>query len=125
MRHGAIMANPVREVERIEAKSKREPRVLTMVERVELLKQFQEDEKARRRDLPDMVFFMLATRVRIDEALAVVWSEVDLDAGTVKITSTLIRVKGEGLVRKGTKSRAGEPALPLPESAVALLRRRS
>lgn len=31
------MANPVREVERIEAKSKREPRALTMAERVELL----------------------------------------------------------------------------------------
>ena len=116
VRHGAIMANPVREVERIEAKSKRE--------RVELLKQLQEDEKARRRDLPDLVFFMLATGVRIGEALAVVWSEVDFEAGAVKITSTLIRVRGEGLVRKGTKSRAGERTLPLPESAIALLRRR-
>jgi integrase len=124
VRHGAIMANPVREVERIEAKSKREPRALTMAERVDLLQRLQEDEKARRRDLPDLVFFMLATGVRIGEALAVVWSEVDFDAGTVKITSTLIRVKGEGLLRKGTKSRAGERTLPLPESAVASLRRR-
>ena len=53
-----------------------------------------------------------------------VWSEVDFDAGTVQITSTLVRVKGEGLLRKGTKSRAGERTLPLPESAVAMLRRR-
>lgn len=60
-----------------------------------LLKQLQEDEKARRRDLPDRVFFMLATRVRIGEALAAVWSEVDLEAGTVRITGTLARVKGE------------------------------
>lgn len=124
VRHGAIVANPVREVERIEAKSKREPRALTMVERVDLLKQLQEDEKARRRDLPDLAFFMLATGVRIGEALAVVWSEVDFEVGTVQITSTLIRVKGEGLLRKGTKSRAGQRTLPLPESAVALLRRR-
>lgn len=78
-----------------------------MVERAELLKQLQEDEKARRRDLPDLVFFMLATGVRIGEALAVVWSEVDFEAGTVKITSTLIRVKGEGLLRKGTQSGSG------------------
>jgi integrase len=124
VRYGAVMANPVREVERIEAKPTREPRALTMEERVELLKQLQEDEKARRRDLPDLVFFMLATGVRIGEALAVVWSEVDLDAGTVRITSTLVRVKGEGLLRKGTKSRAGERTLPLPASAVALLQRR-
>ncbi len=124
VRYGAIMANPVREVERIEAKPKREPRALTMAERVDLLKQLQEDEKARRRDLPDLVFFMLATGVRIGEALAVVWSEVDFEAGTVQITSTLVRVKGEGLLRKGTKSRAGERTLPLPVSAVAMLRRR-
>lgn len=67
---------------------------------------------------------MLATGVRIGEALAAVWSEVDFEAGTVRITSTLIRVKGEGLLRKGTKSRAGERTLPLPVSAVAMLRRR-
>ena len=67
---------------------------------------------------------MLATGVRIGEALAAVWSEVDFEAGTVQITSTLVRVKGEGLLRKGTKSRAGERTLPLPVSAVAMLRRR-
>ena len=67
---------------------------------------------------------MLATGVRIGEALAVVWSQVDFEAGTVQITSTLVRVKGEGLLRKGTKSRAGERTLPLPVSAVAMLRRR-
>ena len=67
---------------------------------------------------------MLATGVRIGEALAAVWSDVDFEAGTVQITSTLVRVKGEGLLRKGTKSRAGERTLPLPESAIALLRRR-
>ena len=124
VRYGAVTANPVREVERIEARPRREPRALTMDERVQLLKQLQQDEKARRRDLPDLVFFMLATGVRIGEALAAVWSDVDFEAGTVRITSTLVRVKGEGLLRKGTKSRAGERTLPLPVSAIALLRRR-
>jgi len=124
VRYGAISANPVREVERIEAKPKREPRALSVQERVDLLNQLHADEKARRRDLPDLVFFMLATGVRIGEALALVWSQVDFVEGTVQITSTLIRVKGEGLLRKGTKSRAGERTLALPESAVAMLRRR-
>ncbi|MBF4770580.1 hypothetical protein ISU10_22675 [Nocardioides agariphilus] len=55
-----------------------------------------EDSGSRRRDLPDLVFFMLANGVRIGEALAVVRPEVDLDSGTVEVTSTLIRVKGEG-----------------------------
>lgn len=124
VRHGAIPSNPVREVERIESRPRKEPRALSTGERVELLRQLRTDEKAVRRDLPDLVFFMLATGCRIGEALAVIWSQVDFDAGTVEITSTLIRVKGEGLLRKGTKSRAGERLLPLPVSAIAVLRRR-
>ncbi len=124
VRYGAITHNPVREIERIEASPRREPRALTGKERVELLRQLQADEKARRRDLSDLVFFMLATGVRIGEALAVVWSEVDFNAGPVRITSTLVRVRHEGLLRKGTKSRAGERTLALPPSAIAMLRRR-
>ena len=94
VRQGAIMANPVREVERIEARPKREPRALTDEERPQLLTQLAGDEKAVRRDLPDLVFFMLCTGCRIGEALAVVWSQVDFDASTVEIRSTLVRVKG-------------------------------
>jgi integrase len=67
---------------------------------------------------------MLATGVRIGEALATIWSEVDFEAGTVQISSTLIRVKGQGLVRRRTKTPAVERTLALPVSAVALLRRR-
>lgn len=124
VRYGAITHNPVREVERIESRAKREPRALTAAERSDLLRRLNDDEYARRWDLPDLVLFMLATGVRIGEALAVVWSQVDLEAGTVQITSTLIRINQEGLLRKGTKSSAGERNLPLPASAVAMLRRR-
>jgi len=124
VRHGALPSNPVREVERIEAKPRKQPRALTDQERIELLRQLRADERAVRHDLPDLVFFMLATGCRIGEALAVVWSQVNLAAGTVEITSTLIRVKGEGLLRKGTKSQAGARTLPLPASAVLVLQRR-
>jgi integrase len=124
VRYGAIITNPVREIERIEVCPEREPRALTMDERVQLLTQLNNDDTARQRDLPDLVFFMLATGVRIGEALAAVWSQVDFEAGTVEITSTLIRIRGEGLLRKRTKSRAGERTLPLPLSAVAMLRQR-
>jgi integrase len=124
VRYGGVLVNPVREVERIESRPRREPRALTMDERVRLLRRLREDDRAQRRDLPDLVFFMLATGVRIGEALAAVWSEVDFTAGTVRITSTLVRVTGEGLLRKRTKSRAGERTLPLPISALAMLQRR-
>lgn len=41
---------------------------------------------------------MLATDVRIGEALATIWSKVHLEAGIVQITSTLVRLRGEGLL---------------------------
>lgn len=122
VRYGAITFNPVREVERIEAKSKKEPRALTEAERVQWLAQLRDDPKARRKDLPDLTAFMLATGCRIGEALAVIWSQVDLQSGVVEITHTIIRVKGEGLLRKSTKTTAGERVLQLPTSATSMLR---
>jgi integrase len=124
VRQGAVMVNPVREVQDIDARPKKPPRALTAEERIVLLEQLVADPYARRHDLPDLVAFMLATGARIGEALATIWTDVNLDAGTVSITSTLVRVKGEGLLRKGTKSRAGERVLTLPVGAVELLRTR-
>lgn len=124
VRHGALPANPTREAGRIEGTRRRTPRALTPDERVQLLAQLEADESAAGKDLPDLVRFMLATGVRIGEALAVCWSDVDLDAATVTVDHTVIRVKGRGLVRKSTKTAAGERVLPLPSWAVEMLRRR-
>ena len=124
VRQGAVVVNPVREVQGIDARPKKPPRALTAEERMALVERLAADPHARRHDLPDLVAFMLATGARIGEALATVWSDVNLDAGTVSITSTLVRVKGEGLLRKATKTRAGERVLALPVSAVELLRTR-
>jgi integrase len=124
VRYGATTVNPVREVDAIEAKPKHPPRALTAKEVTLLQKSLTADEDAMHADLPDLVTFMLATGVRIGEALAVVWNQVDLEAGTVEITHTIARIKGEGLIRKTTKSRTGERILSLPNWAAAMLRRR-
>jgi integrase len=124
VRYGAVRINPVREVERIEARAKKTPRALSGPEIADWLMKLSTDETARRRDLPDLSLFMIATGVRIGEALAVTWGQVDLDAGHVAITHTIIRVKGQGLLRKPTKSSAGERTLGLPLTLLALLRRR-
>jgi integrase len=124
VRHGALAANPTREIEPIEYVARRQPRALTVAECAAWFRQLDADEDARDRDLPDLCRFLLATGVRIGEALAVIWGEVDREAGTVAITSTIIRVKGVGLVRKGTKSKAGDRTLLLPGWAAAMLDRR-
>ena len=124
VRYGAVTINPIREVERIEVRAKKTPRALSGPEIADWLRRLSVDETARRRDLPDLTLFMIATGVRIGEALAVVWDQVDLDRGEVDITHTIIRVKGQGLLRKSTKSSAGERTLGLPLTVLAVLRRR-
>jgi integrase len=124
VRYGAVVANPVREVDRVEGSTKKEPRALTEAERVAWIVRLAADEDAVRKDLLDLTAFLLATGCRIGEALAVLWSEADFKAESVAITSTIIRVTGVGLVRKRTKSRAGQRVLPLPSWAVSMLRRR-
>lgn len=124
VRHGALAANPTREASRIEGDGKKAPRALTLDERKEWLAQLEADEVATRKDLPDLSRFMLATGVRIGEALAVTWSEVDLTRGLVEVNYTVVRVKGKGLVRKSTKTSSGERTLPLPGWALAMLQKR-
>ncbi|WP_405065133.1 helix-turn-helix domain-containing protein [Kribbella sp. NBC_01510] len=124
VRYGATAVNPVREVDSIEAQPKNPPRALTTEEVTLLRKGLAADDRAAQADLPDLVTFMLSTGVRIGEAVAVLWCEVDLEAGTVEITHTIARLKGEGLIRKTTKSRAGQRVLHLPNWAVAMLRTR-
>jgi integrase len=124
VRYGAVTINPIREVERIEVRVKKIPRALSEPEIADWLRRLSADDTARRRDLPDLTLFMIGTGVRIGEALAVVWDQVDLDGGEVDITHTIIRVKGQGLLRKPTKSSAGERTLGLPMTVLAVLRRR-
>ncbi|MFC8504583.1 tyrosine-type recombinase/integrase [Pedococcus sp. NPDC057267] len=125
VREGAIRFNPTREVRRLKSTPRRRPRALTEEERAAWFLAIARDPKAAGRDLPDLCAFMLATGLRIGEVLAVVWSEVNLLHGTVEVTSTLLRVTGRGLIRKPTKTDAGQRVLVLPTWCVAMLRRRA
>lgn len=124
VRHGALSRNPVRETRRLEGGRKKPPRALTLEERTAWLAQLEDDEKAVRWDLPDLSRFMLATGVRIGEALAVAWGDVDLEHGVVRVDYNVVRVKGQGLMRKSTKTEAGERTLTLPSWCVDMLRKR-
>ncbi|MFC5137224.1 tyrosine-type recombinase/integrase [Actinomycetospora rhizophila] len=124
VRHGAIASNPTREIAEVSGRRRRAARALSADERRAWIARLAGDEDARRKDLPDLCAFMLATGVRIGEALAVSWEEIDLDAGTVAIDWTVIRIKAVGLVRKRTKTQSGERTLHLPGFARSILRRR-
>lgn len=125
-RHGAIAYNPAREVARIDSEPRRPPRSLTAAERTAWLDAVEQSKKARDWDLPDLTRMMLATGVRIGEALAVGWSEVDLDEGVVDVRWPLVRRTGVGLLRlPSTKSsRKGERLVPVPSWGLTMLKRR-
>ncbi|MGI8868762.1 MAG: tyrosine-type recombinase/integrase [Mycobacteriales bacterium] len=124
VRQGALAGNPVRDASRIRQPA-RPARALTSAETTDLLAKLDADPRTVQLDLPDLVRFMLATGVRLGEALALQWARADLTAGTVDIAATIIRRPGVGLiVQESTKSKAGARTLALPPSAVAMLQRR-
>jgi hypothetical protein len=63
--------------------------------------------------------------MRIGGTAAITWGAVDLDAATVQIRGTVIRLKGQGLTIKWKpRSVHGWRELELPSWAVEMLRRR-
>lgn len=131
VRMGAIRTNPVRDLSPIPSGSRRAPRALSAAERAAWLAWVDSHptrpdgtpdvETIARRALGDLSRFMLATGVRVGEALAVGWDDVDLEAGTVHVCHHLVPVDGRGLVRMpGTKRGEGR-LLRLPGWAVSML----
>ncbi|MBP2414253.1 integrase [Arthrobacter stackebrandtii] len=80
------------------------------------------------KDILDVVDIMLATGARIGEALAISWTDVDLEAEkpTVTINGTVIKVKGaHGLrIQDHPKSSNSRQRYFLPTFAVEMMRRR-
>jgi integrase len=144
VRHGAIRTNPVRDVAGVTV-IKKEPRALTLDEvkvmRAAILA-WQDGRvfapttapiKPRRgrppaRDLSDLMDLFLATGVRIGELLAIRWADVDLDAGTVLVTGTIVmsdEKPSRPMRQTKTKTDSSRRELKLPRFAVdTLLRRR-
>jgi integrase len=135
VKHRAIGFNPVSALDDIEG-GRKQPRGLTAEERRRLLDFLDNDVAARRRDLPDLARFMLGTGVRIGEALAVRWCDLQLDGipvlvegnkvmvPVVAVTHTITRPPGKTLQRTTVKTEAGKRLLPLPAFVVAMLRAR-
>jgi len=78
-------------------------------------------ERLRGHDLYMLAALALATGARRNELLALRWSDVDLDAGQMRIEQAL--EQANGVVRtKAPKTRAGRRTLTLPPAMVAELR---
>lgn len=121
VRHGALTANPVREI-KIRATSKKQPpRALESDEREQWFDLLRQDERAVRADLIDLCKFMMATGERIGESLAVTWRDLNRETGEIDCGHQIQRIKGKGLVRRGVKSSAGDRIVGLPPWALEML----
>lgn len=147
VKHKAIPASPIADMDYIEGQAA-PPRALTMEERRSLRTwlrgpllddptQRAAQEAARRHDLPDLVDFMLGTGVRVGEALAVRWCDIDLDgipianpdgmlrlAPIATVTGNIVREKGKGLVRHAGKTAKAIRTFELPRFVAEMLTRR-
>jgi integrase len=132
VRHGAIPANPVREVGQLPRA--RQPISVLSLDELDRIRAAIESRQRRRAagprrsgDLADIAELLVATGARIGEILALRWQDIDLDDDrpTATISGTIVFVKGQGFSRQHrTKTEAGFRTVILPEFAVNVLWRR-
>ena len=69
------------------------------------------------------MFHLLAyTGLRIGEALALKWSDIDLDNGTLKVSKTLSKGKNNSLVVNPPKTNSGYRSIELTSQTIEVLR---
>jgi integrase len=125
---GAITANPVRELgtrrrRKADKKVKGAP-VLEADQLRKLLQAVEESEVCASKDLCDPVIVLAGTGMRRGELLALRPEDVDLDNRAVTINGSVVRVKGQGLIRQDWTKGGDVRSVPLPQFAVDALRRR-
>ncbi len=98
----AVQGNPVREVERMSSSGDRAAVAIPLAELPGILDRVRADAQLVDLDMVDLIVFCAGTGVRISEACALRWEDVDLDAGTVLVRKS----KTDAGVRRITVSGA-------------------
>jgi integrase len=90
----------------------------------ELMKVIDESKVCEGKDLRDPMIVLGATGMRRSGLPALRREDVDLDGRMLTVTGSVVRLKGQGLVRQDTTKGGGERSVPLPQFAVDALHRR-
>lgn len=90
-------------------KSAKKIKVLTVKQQQKLVEYCKKNEK-------DFIFiFLLATGLRIGEALALTWNDINFKKQTLYVKHTLIRVGNKYEVKEGAKTEYGERLVPFTQ----------
>lgn len=117
VRHGALAANPVRDVAKISAGRKSRPRALTVQEEAAMLAKVAADEGAPELGVPDLLEFLDGTGMRIGEAPGVRAEVIDLEAGVLEVCATAVRLKGKGDSAPAAPEERGQLARDRPAAS--------
>ncbi len=122
-RHDAVERNLVADTGPVaRSEPKEQPKALTVAQLRQMRAWLTYDARAISRDIPALVDFLMCTGVRIGEACGLTWGAVNLVEGWVEIRSTVVRVKGEGLINQPRpKTKAGYRRLQLPSWMLVVL----
>src|SRR6201997_1532321 len=113
MRQGHVVRNVAELVDRIPADPKPAD-TFTPAELHQVLKHIEGDRYA-------IAWQLALTGLRRGEVAGLRWTDIDIDAHTLQISSTRLRF-GKHLVEDTPKSRAGRRTLPIPDHLAAALR---
>jgi integrase len=116
VRLGIIGHNPIEGVDA--PRSRPTERTILSVEQFMHLMRMSTDDP-----LQPLLVVLASSGPRIGEALALRWSDVDFDQGTVSIKRSIERQKGKGLIFKEPKSRRSQRLIALPRLALEALAR--
>lgn len=122
LRHGATTSNAAEDTRPPTAKAA--PVLAPDAEAIDVMRAAFSAYDARPRTLPflsDFADLLVATGARTSEVLALRWQDVDLAAGKVTISGTLIEADGKVIRQEHPKTDAGWRRLTLTDDAIALL----
>ncbi len=114
VRDKLIAANPLEGVKRPSVPTKK-PRALSADQVRSII------EKSKDHRHGALVVLLATTGLRRGEALALLWTDLDLEAGELSVNANLTRTSA-GLIRGAPKTAAGIRTVPLPKVTLAALR---
>lgn len=126
VRNGAVVRNPVRDLERItQPKGRKGSSAIAPEYLSGLMDKLRAAPSLVEQDTAELFDFMVASGWRVGETCALDVTSIDFSAGTAEVEATNVRTKGKGIVRQSVpKTDAAWRVTPLPGPTVDLLRRR-
>lgn len=122
VRVDAIRVNPVAQIARIRHRRSHASTALPLEAVPGFIETVLSDSVLQETGVGDILAFMVLTGCRIGEALALLWTDVDFEKGTVTFNGTAVRVPGGGVEnQRHGKTAASTRTIRVPPRALRIV----